>query len=429
MENEMFGNIFKLSWRNIWRNKRRTFLTLVAIAVGVMMLIFAKSYIGGIINSAGDSIIKTQTGHIRVVHKEFLRLERIMPKEYLVTGLSRLKAGLSAIPDVEMINERVRFNVLLNREDANEPAVAFGIDPGKTDKIMELSQAIVEGSYFNDGDKGLSLVIGKKLAERMKAGINDELLLVTTDINYSTYALPFKIVGIFETGYSYLDKHMVYIPLQKAQEMLDCPDAAHEVLVFIKEPAKAKAVCKEVEEVISKNDPGHAIRVIPWQENDMMQSLPALASIFDKITGIIMLIVALVILNTMLMSIMERYHEIGVIKALGFKDGEVRLMIMIEAFFMGIIGSVVGGILGGTLSAVTGKTGIDHTRMLGEMVFEKLDAPLPLLNKVLYPDLTLSILIVSFIFGILVSLVAALYPAFKTSKMLPVEALRSELKV
>ena len=425
----MFGNIFKFAWRNTWRNRRRTILTLVAIAVGVMSLVFAGSYIGGIINSAGEATIKTQVGHVRVVHKEFLRLERIMPKEHLVTGLTGLKKDISAIPGVETVNERIRFNVLLNREDVNEAGIAFGIDPGKTDKIAELSKSIVAGRYFSDSDRGLNLVIGKKLAARLKAAVNDELLLVTTDINYSTYALPFKIVGIFETGYSYLDKHMLYIPLQKAQKMLDCRDAAHEILVFIKEPAAARAVCEKVEKILSKNDPNHSIRVIPWQENGMMKSLPALSSIFKKVMGIIMLIVALVILNTMLMAVMERYHEIGVIKALGFKNREVFAMILVEAFYIGTIGSVIGGFFGGTLSAVLEKTGIDMQKLTAGMM-EKIDIQVPfLMGKYLYPDFTFSGLFGAMSFGLIVALIAVIYPAVKSSRMLPVEAFRSELKI
>ena len=129
------------------------------------------------------------------------------------------------------------------------------------------------------------------------------------------------------------------------------------------------------------------------------------------------------------MAVTERYHEIGVIKALGFRDGEVRLMIITEAFFIGTIGSVVGGIFGGIISAITEKTGIDVTQMMGEGIFEKLDLPLPVFGRVLYPDFDISILINAVIFGIFVAIIAVLYPAFKSSKMLPVDAFRSKLRV
>jgi putative ABC transport system permease protein len=426
----MVGNIFKFGWRNLRRNKRRTFFTLVAIAVGVMSLIFARSYIKGVVNSASEAVIKTQVGHIRIAHSEYVRLERIMPREYLVTGLDRLKPALSAIPGVESLDERIKFNVLLSHRDANEIAVAIGIDPGLADKNMELSRAIVKGDYFRGShrDRGLDLIIGKKLAEKLDVTISDELLLVTTDINYSTYALPFRIGGIFETGFPYFDKHLLYIPLKKAQEMLDCGDGVHEILVFLNEPEKAVDTAGKIEKILAENDPGHAIQVIPWQKNDLIESLPTMTGIFDKILGIIMFIVALVILNTMLMAVMERYHEIGVIKALGFKNREVFAMILVEAFYIGAIGSVMGGILGGTLSAVLEKTGFDVTQWGGDII-DKLDIPVPFIGKVLYPDFSFAILAGSLIFGIAVALIAVLYPAIKSARMQPVDAFRTQLKV
>ena len=168
--------------------------------------------------------------------------------------------------------------------------------------------------------------------------------------------------------------------------------------------------------------------IIPWQKNDMIESMPTMMAIFDVIIGIIMFIVALVILNTMLMAVMERYHEIGVIKALGFKNREVFSMILVEALYIGTIGSVIGGIFGGALSAYLEKTGIDVTQLTGGLM-EKIDLPVPYLGKVIYLDLTLSILVGSLIFGIFAALVAVLYPAIKSSRMQPVEAFRSELKV
>lgn len=424
----MFGNIFKFGWRNLKRNKRRTALTLIAIAVGVMSLIFAQSYIKGIINNASETTIKTMSGHVRIAHEEYLRLERIFPKEYLVRDFNQLLNADSGIEGIETVDQRIKFNVLLSHGDVTEVGVAIGIEPAAADKTMELSKAIVDGQYFGVSEKGLDLVIGKKLAEKLGVTVNDELLLVTTDINYSTYALPFKVAGIFETGFGGMDKHTLYVPLKKAQEMLDCGDAVHEILIFLKDPGMSWTVSEKIDQILSKNDPGHHIRVIPWQKNDLIESLPTLMAMFDKITMIIMFIVALVILNTMLMSVMERYHEIGVIKALGFKNKEVFSMIIVEAFYLGAIGSVIGGIFGGTFSAILEKVGIDMTSLTGGFI-DKIDLPIPFVGRILYPDLTFANLVGSMVFGTVVALIAVLYPAFKSARMQPVEAFRSELKV
>lgn len=424
----MFGNIFKFGWRNLTRNKRRTFFTLLAISVGVMSVIFAQSYIQGIMNNATETAIKTQAGHVRIVHKEYLRLERIMPREYLVTGMDELRRKVSGLPEFEIMDPRIKFNVLLSHGDVNESGLAMGIEPAVVDKTMELSKSIVKGSYFGNSETGLDLIIGKKLAEKLHVTVNDELLLVTTDINYSTYALPFNIAGIFETGLSNMDKHLLYIPLKKAREMLDCGDAAHEVMVFLKDPAKSWEVSVKIKHALSGNDPDHGIQVIPWQENDLVKAMPLVAKVWGSILAVVMFIVALVILNTMLMAVMERYHEIGVIKALGFKNREVFLMILVEAFYIGVIGSVTGGILGGTLSAIFEKVGFSLETISGGMM-DKIDIPFPWMGKVLYPDFTFTILVGSMIFGIVIALIAVLYPAYKSARMQPVEAFHAELKV
>lgn len=431
----MTGKIFQFSWKNIWRNKRRTYLTLLAITFSVMAVVFTMSYISGVVHSSTEEMIKMRIGHIRIAHEKFLGMERILPREYLVTPAqsNQIQDAVSRVPGVELFLERIKFHVLLSRQGVNESAVAVGIEPQKTDKIMQLSKAMVEGNYndFSHSNQALNLIIGKQLARKLNVAINDELLLVTTDINYSTYALPFKIVGIFQTGYTAMDKYLLFIPLEKAREMLDCGTAFQDILIFLKDPAAAINASETIRQILTKNrETNLHLQVSPWQQDEYVWNfIPYLDEIVEKVLGIIMLLLALVILNTMLMAVTERYHEIGVLKALGVRDGEVRFMIIVEAFFIGTIGSVVGGILGGIISAITEKTGIDVTQMMGEGIFEKLDLPLPVFGRVLYPDFDISIFINAVIFGIFVAIMAVLYPAFKSSKMSPVETFRSRLKV
>lgn len=423
----MSRNILKMSWRNIWRNKRRTFLTILAIAVGVMVIIFGKSYITGILNSSSETIIKTQSGHIRIAHSEYLRLERIMPKEFYIDRLTQLKRDITRLEEVTSIQEVIKFGVMLNRGDKTEAGLAMGLDPDVAKSEMDLGKMVAEGEYFRPGS--LDLMIGKKLAETLGVGINEELLLVTTDINYSTYALPFKVVALIESGYPNIDKHMVYIPFAKAQEMLAYDNACQEVLIYLKDSQTARLVGDKVRAIVEKIKPGNSLRVIPWPDSDFAsQMVPYIEDIYDKILGLVMIIAALVILNTLLMAVMERYHEIGVMKAMGFKNREVFAMIAAEAFYIGAIGSFVGSIIGGSLAAMLEKTGIDVTKMMGN-IMDKIEIPIPLYGRYIYTDLTAEILISSFIFGIVMALIAVIYPAIKSARMSPVEAFRAHLNV
>ena len=424
----MNGNILKMSWRNIWRNKRRTFLTVLAVAVGVMVIIFGQSYITGIINSTTETMIKTQNGHVRIAHSEYLRLERIMPKEFLIESLLQIKEKITKIEGVKSVQEIIKFGILLSHGEKSEAGLAIGVNPEIAREDMDLAQMVSEGEYFRPGS--LELMIGKKLAETIGVKINEELLLVTTDINYSTYALPFKVVGLIESGYANIDKHLVYIPFGKAQEMVAYENSCQEILIYLNNGDKAEQVGEKVRSILDQVNPGHSLKVIPWPESDFAtQMVPYVEDMYDKILGIVMLIAGLVILNTMLMAVMERYHEIGVIKAMGFKNREIFSMIFTEAFFIGAIGSFIGSVIGGTLAAILEKTGIDVTTMMGGDIMDKMDIPIPIYGRVLYTDLTFEIVASAFIFGIVMALIAVIYPAIKSARMSPVEAFRSQLKV
>jgi putative ABC transport system permease protein len=424
----MIKNIIKFAWRNTWRNKKRSYFTLLAIAFGVMAITFFTSYITGIVNSAGEEMIKTQIGHIRIAHKEFFRLERILPREYRITNPGALKTRISSLPGITTWCERIRFNALMNNNDTNEPAAVIGVAPVAADSSMGLSQLLVQGSYYDDS--GMNCLVGEKLAQKLEVAVNDEILVVATDINYSTYALPFKVAGIFKTGYSHLDGYHIFIPLEKAREMLDCGDSVQEILLFLKDPGQAPALAREIEQILPSNENGHSLQVIPWEKDDFIEKfLPTLEQLVKQALFIFMIIVALIILNTMLMAVMERLHEIGITKALGLKNHEVVLMILVEAFFIGIIGSAIGGTVGGAISAITEKTGIDFSKLMGEDAWDKIDMAVPLISNVIHPDFTFSILFGAILFGIAASLAAVLYPAYKSTKMMPVEAFRSKLKV
>ncbi len=424
----MILNILKLAWRNILRNKRRTFFTIVAVFFGIFAVVFARSFIRGITASAKEAIVKTQAGHVKIAHKEYLRLERMMPKEHLVDNLSTLREKIAAMPGVTNINPQIMFSVMLNHEDKNEGALVVGIEPGPANKCMELGRSIIKGEYLKGS--GLELVIGDRLARKMGVDVGDELLLVTSDINYSTYALPFKISGISRTGFSLMDKRALYIPLAKAQEMLDCGDAAHFVQIFLDDENDSIAKVETIKKYMAKERGDHALDISPWQENDVLAGLlPFATGMWERILWLIMFITGLVILNTMLMTVMERYHEIGVMKALGLKRHEVILMVMTEAFLIGVVGSALGCLAGAALVSSLSESGLDMMAMVGQEAWDKMDMPVPMFGTILYPDLTTAIITNSFLFGVIMSLLAVIYPALKTAVMKPVDAFRSKLNL
>jgi len=424
----MVQNMIKLGWKNIARNKKRSLFTIIAISVGITMLVFASSYIEGIMNSTSEVARNMRTGHVKIMTSEYARLERIMPKEELILNSVELENKIGRMEGVELVSPMVKFNALISKGEKNEPALVVGGKPDALNSHMDIREMVISGNYF--GNEGKEILVGRIFAEEMGVQAGDELLLVTTDINYSTYALAFTVTGIFNTGFTYMDKHLLFIPLSLGRDILDCGDSSHEILVYLDDLDRSADTAAGIRDVLGSGDFGPSPIALTWEEDEIIGELmPMAGKIWQTILGIILLIVALVILNTMLMIVMERYQEIGVLKAMGLRNREVFFMIVTESLFIGAIGSFIGVVLGGGLSLWVERTGINFGEMVGKEMWEKFDMPMVLFGNIIYPDLTVDMLVKSFIFGLLIAVIAVLYPAYKSSKMLPAEAFRSILKV
>jgi len=411
----------KLAWRNIWRNWRRTILTSLAVAFGMISIIFTYSYLGGVTASIYRSLIETELGHVKIVSREFLRLERVMPRDQLVYNAQNIEDGISSLPGISTMTERIKFLLILSSEDKNEPSLGVGINPEQEKNLFDLRQHLIQGSYFRESSA--EMLIGDGLAQKLGVSVGDELLAVTTDINYSTYALTFTVAGIFKTGFSFMDKTFIYIPIEKAQEMLDCQGAVHEILLLLDDPEKATEISSEILAFLGEKGLEDTLTAVPWQENFFLAYMPFANIAMGSILLIIMLIAALVILNTTLMAVVERTHEIGIIKSMGMRNGGVMGLILVEATYIGLLGVFIGGLIGSGLSLFAQNTGLNFTRMMEKMEFE-----FAFFSPIIYPKFTLGILLGAAVFCLVTTLVAAIYPARKASRMEPVEALRTSMK-
>ena len=409
--------MFKIALRNILRNKRRTALTGLSIAAAVMIAIYIWSFVSGIMDTMFDNTIRLTNGHVRILNSDYVKREKMLPLEANIPDYTALEKMAARNPNVTQTVGRIKFGVLLDHEGNNKPVFGTGVVPDVEKKISNLDQKIIEGRMIKAGQEEMN--IGVNLARDLDLKIGDTLTVVTQTAYGSITAMNLKIV-IFSYGVLSVDKTTFYMPLSKAQEMLDLDGAVTEIFVLVKDMNAAPKISKEIKASLEQDYPGQ-YTTKAWQDTGILFIYMGLAKrIYGGIYFLILFLASFTILNTMFMSVLERTKEIGTMKALGMKSQQIIGVILIEALLLGTIASFIGAIWGSGIAYYLATEGIDFTATF-EAMKGTINMPLPLVYRALF---SWGIVFFGFCMGILFSVVAAIPPALRAAKMEPTEALR-----
>ncbi|MFC1712871.1 ABC transporter permease [Candidatus Poribacteria bacterium] len=430
--------ILKMAFRNVGRNKRRTMLSAIAIAVAVMVVLFMRGYIGGVTDSMFDSLVKIQTGHIKIMHSEYYDREDMMPLEHMVDGFDgdgykQLIPILESVEGVNIVAPRIKFGVLLSFQEKSRMAMGIGIDPQQEDAVSYLSKTMVEGQYLGDNTDLRSMIIGGGLADKLGIKLGDKLTVVSRTAYDSMKGMTFKVTGIFRYGISSLDSKLFYVPIGAAARLLEMGDGASELIVMVDRPENAEKIADAIKVKFQEgadrmsalpegnpaDDGASAYAVISWQQQEgILAMFKSGISMYRYFYIGLMILASTVIINTTMMVIYERTREIGTIGALGMSSGQIVLLFVIEAMIISAIGSFMGTIVGGGFDLLLSKTGINFNALSGGSVDM-------VITDIVYPHFGLSILVGSFLFGVVIASAIAYIPARRAAKIEPVEALRS----
>jgi putative ABC transport system permease protein len=423
--------ILKMAFRNIGRNKRRTMLSAIAISIAVMVILFMRGYIGGIIDSTFDSLTKIETGHIKISHTKFHEKQDMMPLEYMVDGFDgggyeQMIPVLESVDDVEVVVPRIKFGVLLSFKGKSRTSLGVGIDPEAESKITDFGKIMVDGEYFEGNKNARTMIIGEGLANKLGIEVNDKITILTQSAFDAFRGMTFKVIGIFRYGISTMDSKLFYTPIGTASRLLEMGNAASELMVMIDKPEEAEKVAKKIKDKFQSqkgayledgDKPRYA--VVPWQKQEGMLSMFDMATTIYNFFYVGLLVLAsTVIINTTMMVIYERTKEIGTIGALGMTGRQIVLLFVVEAMLISVIGSFLGTLVGGGVDLAFSIIGIDLNALTGG----SMDLPTA---DVIYPRFGLSILLWSFLFGVVVATAIAYFPARRAARIEPVEALRS----
>ena len=402
--------LLKLSWRNLWRNRTRTLLSALVIAIGLVAMIFMDTMMVGMntnmVKNATDSLM----GHAQM-HALSFRDEQDV--KLTINNLDQALLQLEKHPDLKARSLRILTQSMLSSSGGGEPVLSLGVDPEEEQLLSKFDEAIIEGEYL-DSDSGQKLILGWKLAEKLELGLGDRLVLTATDAESGEMVQElFRLSGIFKTGEEKMDASMVLVARKTLQSMLKLEGRIHQIALRYSKLTQDGTPVNP----LNKPDDSSKNELLLWTE--LMPSLYMISQMTDlsmAIMGtILILIIALGITNTLLMGLYERMFEFGVIKSIGTTPWQAARIMLFEAICLGFVSIIVGLILALLVTTLFANYGIDYTgiEFSGVTFQEKIYPSYKWSRLVLYPFLILGF-----------TLLASLYPAFKLWKMLPVEALR-----
>ena len=407
---------FKMAWRNIWRNTRRTILTLCAIALSAALLVFMLSFQAGSYDTMINASVRIHTGHLQVLAKKFHEDQDI---RYVVPRPEAVTRVLDRMDQVAAYTRRAEGFALVSSKDRTYGAWVVGIDPEKEAKVSTLPSLVRTGRYLEAGD-GAQALVGALLARNLKVSIGDDLTLLGQGRDGGVAASVVKVKGIYKSGIDAFDRSSIQIPLAFFQNVFDMGHSVHMVVVLAKSLSQVDLLKKQVSKEVAGLSPKDPLVVMTWDEltPGLKQGIH-LDLIFGFVFyAILVIVVAFSIMNTFLMAVFERTREFGVLMALGTAPNRLVRLLLTESMIMTAFGIVCGMVLGTCVTLFFQFHGIDvsgASDLLSQYG----------ISGRMYPKLTPLTLTVGPFLVLVVTFVAALYPAFKIRGLSPIKALMS----
>lgn len=401
--------LIRLAWRNLWRNRRRSLIVLASVVVGVVALIIMDALSIGMVRQMLENQIGSHVSHVQI-HKKGFNNNQII--QNYIPDADRVEKLLHQSEGISHYSPRVLTFGLLSSPANSSGVYLVGIDPKLEEQVTKIKRSIVEGEYLSGKER--EIVIGKKLAEKLGVQLGDKVVAMATTLEGTVGSDVFRIVGLYQTYSSEFDKVTIYISLNNAQRMLELGDRLSEFALIVEntdllEPVKT-ALASQL---------GEDYEVLTYR--DLLPMLVMQIDLYKETIWIFYLIIGVAmvfgIINTMLMSVLERIREFGVLMAMGMKNSRLFLMILLEAFILGLLGSGVGVIVGSIIYYPLSKSGIDLSLFSeGLTAFGS--------GAIIYPLLTPNAIFNAVIIIPVIAVLGALYPALKTVRLQPVAAIR-----
>jgi putative ABC transport system permease protein len=408
----ILSTLGRLALRNTTRRRTRTLLTAGMVVLGVALLLLALSWVGGIF----DSMLNVATalgGHVRVVQPQYAAREELSPLYENIPEVAALETALRAQPGVVAIEPRIITGVTVSKGE--QIGDVFGLVVGARESYFRertgAKDKLIDGHWFS-GDQA-EAILGAKIAQELEAKVGDELILLGMTQDGSLSPIKTKLVGIAQLGVASLNQQ-IFVPLALVQYLVDIEGGATELLAYTEHYDQAGALATQLRSVAEL----HGFTIQAWSEREPWRSLSGTARGMQSIiVAVIVFLTALGIWNTMMMSVLERTHEIGVLRAMGLSRwGTVRLFVG-EALAIAVLGGTLGVLLGAYPAWLLETRGIT----IGERTAASTTL---MISETMHGDLNWSVALTAFGLGLLMALLGSLVPALRAASIQPVAAMR-----
>lgn len=410
--------IFSIAWKNVWRNKLRSSVVITSIIIGLLGGIFYLAFAKGMVQQQVSSAIQSEISNIQIHHPQFLINNEI---NFVIDNPNEKLKAIRELKGVTEATSRITSSAMASSAITGTGIFIKGINVDEEKRVTNISTLLIDGTYF-DSEVKSPIVIGEKLATKLKVKTRSKIVItiqnIAGDISYSA----FRVVGIYKTNNSNYDLMNVFVKKEDLVKILDFDiTKATEIAVLLNHNNLGDSVAAKVNKLVSKDISEKKIVVRTWEEISPVLKMMNEMTIQYSMIFVIIILVALSfgIINTMLMAIMERVREIGMLMAIGMNKIQVFLMIMLETIFLSITGGIVGLSLSWTLVEIMGITGIDLSVIadgLNSMGY----------SSFVYPELDLYYYILIGLLVVVTAIFASIMPARKALKFNPAQAVRHD---
>lgn len=432
--------LLKMAWRNLWRNRRRSLLTMAAIGLGLAVLIVMSSLVTGMIEMMVNQIALSGMGHVQVHHPQYVERRS---GGLMIDQASNRILRIEGVEGVRAVSPRLLFSgsIRSGRSASVHVVQVVAVDPARESALSALADKVVEGGFVVPPPEAIAddapqrmrdrkgILLGARLARDLKVELGSKVRVDTAGFTGDTAAAAFHVTGILRTGSDSMDKGMVWVSLKDMQAVTGAGDAVHEIAITMEDPTHLEPAAGAIREALgpgsasaSDGPDGPPPTVRPWWDvsPDVKMMVEMSGSWTYFLYMLLLAILSAGILSTMFMLIYERSREFGVRLALGTNPMSLFAGLMIESGLMAVLASGMGLAVGGVAVALLHTYGVDLSWLVGGWEFGGL-----FIENVYRGSVSPAVFIEPTVFVFLGTLLIALWPSIKVARMHALEAFRS----